>query len=529
MTGASAADEAAYKMSVCVSIGEVEGGKPSKPHTEEQPGLTKSIAPASSDVDPASREPGLQPFIAVCLYSVLTVTGFTISIPTSERYTASFGVDNTLAGILVGLVPIFSALMQPFVIRALGTYRFIPILYCGCVVNMAGLVLYALAPLTDNFATVLVARAIMGTAGGPAYMSTYIARTTGPKTRGKWMMRMSVAIGMGYALGPLLGLLCEVVANEAGWNYDVFDANTVPAWLMVVLFAGQVAVLFLFAEGGDPPPKQGGDAGAKKGPAPPAPVELPWGTICLYYAQIFLTPINVAGWEIMTVFWCTLRWGWTIEMAALTIALVNMGVVSLGVANLNLNHFFKGDRTGALVSFCIGAAAAVLFFNFSSNSVALEASLFIFGGLLLVFGMQNAKGFLFSINSKWTPNPGQRSKVMMINNILYMLGRGCGAIAAPYTYDVTQGFGGLILGVNLAAVAVAFVGLAVLVRASGGAGGGGAGGDGDESKQAADHADKHAAGHHEGCVHTIGAFVCAPVAFLSLDYHAKHGYHARHG
>ena len=134
------------------------------------------------------------------------------------------------------------------------------------------------------------------------------------------MLRMSAFIGAGYALGPLLGLVCELVVNAAGWKDSVTNSNTTPGWLMVILFACEA--VFLLTHFNDeaatmyptskakknPAGAAGGAGGAGAGGAAAAP-PIPWARIAPFYVVVFLIPINVGSWEVNTVFFATMDFG----------------------------------------------------------------------------------------------------------------------------------------------------------------------------------------------------------------------------
>ena len=76
---------------------------------------------APAPVDPKDATPKLSSFLVILFYSVLTVTSFTIALPTSTQYIKFFRVSNALVGVLVGSTPICSGLMQPVLIPVLKT------------------------------------------------------------------------------------------------------------------------------------------------------------------------------------------------------------------------------------------------------------------------------------------------------------------------------------------------------------------------------------------------------------------------
>ena len=262
--------------------------------------------------DPTKRMPHLPSFCVVLSYSMLTVTSFTIVLPTSRAYTASFGAPAALVGALVGLNPFFSGLAQPFLVPVFKKLRLKTVLLAFCVVNVLASTLYALGALSDTVTTVLIARCLMGTVGGPAVCSTFVVRSTGVKVRSIAMQRVGVGIGLGYAIGPFLGVLVETVCQAAGWTHRSLNSNTAPGWVMAALFVIEMALIAnIFVEpkgGGGPPPKGSG------GDASPSPV-LPRARIAVGYLVVYLAPINVGLWDVNTVFRATTHWRWSIEHA----------------------------------------------------------------------------------------------------------------------------------------------------------------------------------------------------------------------
>lgn len=122
--------------------------------------------PAVTSLSP--KFPSWSSFLTTIFYAVLTVTTFTIVLPTGPAYMESFGVSVAFVGYSFGMTPMFSALMQPLVFLALRAYPLKRILIGFCLVNIVGSCLYSLANGTDQVATVLISRAISGAVGGPA-------------------------------------------------------------------------------------------------------------------------------------------------------------------------------------------------------------------------------------------------------------------------------------------------------------------------------------------------------------------------
>ena len=244
--------------------------------------------------DAASQMPKHMPsFYVVVFYSTLTVSSFTICLPTSARYMASFGAPPALVGVLVGLTPFFSGFAQPLLIPVFKRLPLKTLLFIFCGVNIVASAMYALGELSTSVATVLVARCLMGFVGGPSVCSTFVARAAGVKARSACMQRIGVGIGIGYALGPLLGVLTELVCNAAGWTHPALNGYTAPGWLMIFFFFIEMlllALVFQEPRSVGPPPSHG--------PKPP----LPWSRLAIALVVVYIAPINVGAWDINTIF-----------------------------------------------------------------------------------------------------------------------------------------------------------------------------------------------------------------------------------
>ena len=167
--------------------------------------------------------------------------------------------------------PIFSGIVQLPLIPVIQKFPLKNCLLANCVINMGASVMYALAAVSGSVATLFVARALMGSVGGPVWCTTYVVRTTGLKTRSTYMLYVGLGIGLGYGLGPLLALTVEAVCNAAEFDAPAMDSSTAPGWLMVVLFGIEMLCLGALME--EPPklvPTPGGGGGGASGGATPA-------------------------------------------------------------------------------------------------------------------------------------------------------------------------------------------------------------------------------------------------------------------
>ncbi|GMI29572.1 hypothetical protein TrCOL_g1094 [Triparma columacea] len=371
--------------------------------------------------DPALARPPVVSFIVVLNYSVLTVTSFTVCIPTAVQYVTSFGVPKSWAGWMVGLTPIFCGFVQLGIGPLLKRFPQKKIMIIFCFVNILGACLYALGTQTGWIGTIFIARAIQGAVGGPVYASTYVAKTSGTKVRSLYMQYVGVGIGIGYGCGPLMGALIEVVCQAAGWNSKVVNSSTTPGWLMAMLFALQAVLLWAFMV----EPKVGGPP--KPGVMPPP---TPWSRVCAAFVVVFCTPINVGMWDVHTAYLAEGRWMWSPEYLGLYLGLLNLAAVPFGLLPLALSI---SDRTGMLRFSALAVLSIAAFWDYQLTTVS-EAVLFGFGSVVMLIAAQFMKSFGWGLVSKLPP-PSARPNVMAFNAMVYMFGRGLGAIISGYVYD----------------------------------------------------------------------------------------------
>ena len=372
-------------------------------------------APSAASVH---KVPHTTSFCVVLWYSVLTVAAFTIAIPTNVTYSEAFGFDPALGGIIVGMTPFASALAQPIVYHCLGIYEFKRVILVCCCISMIGALMYALAQPSGSIATLIVARFIQGCVSGPSYLTTYVSKTTSESTRTKYMMFVTTGISLGYGLGPLLGLGTELIAGAADIRHETFfNSNTLPGYVMLVLFAIEAVLVATLVKPLPPTPKPMPKPEATSEKAI-VPSTIPWSKIAWFYFQVALIPFNVAGWEVVLVLFSTQTWGWSIEFAAGILSAVNLVVAITTVLKLSLQKCVKDDGAGNIVSFALSAFAAILFFQYPAAQNA-TISLFCIGGFITLFAMQNGKGFTFALNSKWSRKPAERKRIMVSLHILY--------------------------------------------------------------------------------------------------------------
>lgn len=353
---------------------------------------------------------------------------------------ASFGAPRGLVGVLVGLTPFFSGLAQPFLMPVFKKLKLKTVLLIFCSVNILASIMYALGSLSTSVATVLVARCLMGMVGGPAICSTFVVRAAGLKVRSICMQRVGIGIGLGYAIGPLLGVAVKAVCTAAGWTSRAINAMTAPGWVMCMLFLVEmalIAVCFQEPKSGGPPPS--------KGPPPP----LPKARLALAYAIVFIAPINVGLWDVNTVFRTQEYWGWTIDQTGLFLGGINLAIVPLMLLPVT-KHL--SDRVGMVAFAALAALSSVFFFEYDASLPKVAAVvLYVLGSLTLLFAASIIKAFAWGHVSKLPPTIPQKQLIMSTNSAIYMFGRGTGAVLGPAFHNESW-FATIILILDAVAV-----------------------------------------------------------------------------
>ncbi|KAL7561172.1 hypothetical protein ACA910_011992 [Epithemia clementina (nom. ined.)] len=430
--------------------------------------------------NPTSCRPSASSLIVACGYVFLSVASFTIAIPSSIRYTESFGVSQAFSGIMVGIVPLFGAFAQFPMIRIYERFSMTSILSSFLLIKIVDHAFYALGGVTNSYTIVLIGRGISGIVGGPTFAKTYIARTTDKEHRLQYMEYLSVSIGLGYALGPAMGVVIEVVCNKAGWDSALLNADTAVGWWCVFLFMLQLPhVFFAFQE----PPllEHFADSNAASTVfASDAPFRIPAATehrlsnatystlsnealidedgqsiekdlksdrgslfkyLLIWSVLVLLVQMDVGVFEVASIYRATStfsnanssdRWGWDTAGAAGHLSIVNWIPVILSLI-IPIRRFVTTDMQGARGSFLFIIVASVFLFDYDAvvPSTIGQVSIYSFGSAISLFAIQTGKGFTFSKASKLPRTPAQKQPVMSTVSFVYSLGRALGAMVAP--------------------------------------------------------------------------------------------------
>jgi MFS family permease len=152
----------------------------------------------------------------------IDLLGFGMVLPLLPIYAQSFVHDNY--GLVIGgLMASFSAmqfLFAPFWGRLSDRIGRRPVLMVGLAGSVVFYTLFGLATVWENIVLLFIARIGAGIAGATIPTAqAYIADTTTLETRTKGMALIGMAFGLGFTLGPLLGLVAiKEKPPQAGLN-----------------------------------------------------------------------------------------------------------------------------------------------------------------------------------------------------------------------------------------------------------------------------------------------------------------------
>lgn len=149
----------------------------------------------------------------IILTVFVDLVGFGIIIPLLPFYTASLGAGPTALGVLVASFSIMQFIFAPVMGGLSDRFGRRPIILVSLVGSFAGYLAFALA---DSLPMLFVSRITAGVASSNLSVAqAYIADTTQPKDRTRWMSLISAAFGVGFIVGPVIGGFLSIYGISA--------------------------------------------------------------------------------------------------------------------------------------------------------------------------------------------------------------------------------------------------------------------------------------------------------------------------
>ena len=144
----------------------------------------------------------------------IDLMGFGIVMPILPYYAQRFGAHGLGYGALVGAFSLMQFLATALLGRLSDRVGRRPILLTTMLLNAAGYVLFAFAP---SYFLLLLSRLVSGFAGGNiSAAQAYVADITSAEDRSKGMGLIGMAFGLGFIVGPGIGVLAAHFGGHAG-------------------------------------------------------------------------------------------------------------------------------------------------------------------------------------------------------------------------------------------------------------------------------------------------------------------------
>lgn len=286
----------------------------------------------------------------------IDLVGWGIVIPILPFASARFGGGGLGYGSLIGAFSFMQFLSTALLGRLSDRVGRRPILLTTMVLNAAGYLLFAFAP---SFLLLLVARLVAGFAGGNiSAAQAYVADITTAEDRSRGMGMIGMAFGLGFILGPGIGVVASHLAGPAGPGLVA----------MVLSIVNLVSAYFILPES----LREEHRASRELWPfrhmaealAHPElrPLMLVWA----------ITPFAFAAYTVALPLWATASLGW--HEKDLGIFFVIVGVVAAAVQGGVFRVLRRGisDRT-LLIAGMLGMAVAIGVVPFVSHNAPLYA------------------------------------------------------------------------------------------------------------------------------------------------------------
>lgn len=149
----------------------------------------------------------------------LDILGFGIVIPQLGVYSTKFGASGEIIGILGATYPTMQFLFAPFWGRLSDRFGRRPILLSSIFGTGVGYIMFALA---QSLPLLFISRAIDGTTGANiSAAQAYVSDITEPAERARVFGLFGAIFGIGFVLGPAIGLGLGQLPGDLGSNFGV--------------------------------------------------------------------------------------------------------------------------------------------------------------------------------------------------------------------------------------------------------------------------------------------------------------------
>lgn len=159
----------------------------------------------------------------------LDILGFGIVIPQLGVYSTKFGASGDIIGILGATYPTMQFLFAPFWGRLSDRFGRRPVLLSSIFGTGLGYIMFALA---QSLPLLFISRAIDGITGANiSAAQAYVSDVTDPEERSKVFGMFGAIFGIGFVLGPAIGLGLAQLPGDWGSNFGVGCFTAVLAFI----------------------------------------------------------------------------------------------------------------------------------------------------------------------------------------------------------------------------------------------------------------------------------------------------------
>jgi len=181
--------------------------------------------------------PKMSPLGVVVSIVLVDLLGFSIVMPLLAPFAEEYGFSPIQIGLILAGYPMAQLVAGPILGRLSDRHGRRPVLAASQFGTAASFVILG---LSGDFTVMFLARLLDGASGGNILVAqAYVADVTRPEERARGYGLIGMAFGLGFVLGPLLGLALVELPVPAGWRLRVpFLAAagfSTLAWVLVLL------------------------------------------------------------------------------------------------------------------------------------------------------------------------------------------------------------------------------------------------------------------------------------------------------
>src|ERR1700679_1230593 len=178
----------------------------------------------------------MRPLGIIVLIVLVDLLGFTLVMPLLGPFAAHYQFSEWQIGMLFSAYPVCQLVAGPILGGLSDRFGGRPLL----IFSQAGTALsFLILGLSRNFTVMLLARLLDGASGGNILVAqAYVADVTKPEERSRGYGLIGMAFGLGFVLGPLLGLALVELPVPPEWRlrvpFLVAAGFSTIAWVLVL-------------------------------------------------------------------------------------------------------------------------------------------------------------------------------------------------------------------------------------------------------------------------------------------------------